>query len=896
MALLGASILAMLFPMSHWTTHGFALQLFVNAFIAFSFGSASATPPTLYLQPAFQSPVRGDPGDLLLLPGFGFSASDKVVYRAIDDTTSLPQTPSDLPAVATAETGVAPVVSAANVPYSLTVLLPAAMRKDQSYIFWVRTNGGEWSEPVRINDARPLWISPAYVRATQTTASLPRYLKVIGRNLQPTGGSVTQVRLKGPETLILPASREPPGSSALEHYVARVHLPPTLTRGNYLIEISRDGSSWVPLDGQSLEVLPNLPRAPEFPVSRPDFGGCQADDGRDDTSCVVSAIQAAAVAGGGTVVFGPGTWDLASPSQNGVVAGEGIVVPDRVNLIGSGASVTRIQRHPTWQSTTANAAFTLLGHNVVRGFTFRDVQIYQPTDRGGPFIKLGENFQRASTTDPKAEQTVDDIIITENIFDGTLVAIADDGLPISRLFLTYNEFGAYQSALELAGKRFNMQYKFRLDDSVIAYNTFKPSSYLELSNKLGPIATEIGAGHRVDFSHNTADGSSVDYLYSIRDARGWRAAFFWHMNGSHEMLLVSQNVATCTGDKLGDGEAFAFDNNANTFAFDSARTVLGASTDTVTVRGPLQAVQNGRDVTTENYYLGHWIQVGEGPGVGQVRKIYSYQINALGDRVTFKVSPQWDVIPVPGNTRIVAGREFWQVYTVANTVDHRTPLCQKSNRSAKKGGVISIWAQTADSALEGNRQFDSDGILLQNLYAAYDSRCGVGCQSRTNFINSVEIRGNIIDGEYDWADDCSSSGILASLAASPTPQSPPPIVDYGLTISHNTITRADAWRGGAIALTATWFQGPEPRQWPLVNNALIFHNMLLGLAGPPARACRGELPHARTGISLSGSSLVAHTVLYANTCGTAPRRLAARAEQFVSVCPNGAEPSCECQK
>jgi hypothetical protein len=868
---------------------------FIYAFAAFFSASALATPPTLYTQPAFQSPVRGDPDDLLLLAGIGFSVNDKVVYQAIYNTVAPPQAPSTVPAKSTAESGLASVVSTANVPYSLTILLPTAMRKDQSYSLWVRTDQGEWSAPVRINDARPLWISPAYVRATQTTASLPRYLNVIGRNLQPTAGGVTLVRLKGPETLTLTADREASASAALHEYVALVRLPATLRPGNYRVEVNRDGASWVGLAGQSLEVRADSPTVAEFPVGRAEFGGCRPNDGQDDTPCIVRAIQAAKAAGGGNVIFGAGTWDLVSSSQDGVVAGEGIVVAEGVNLVGSGASITRIERHPAWQGTTGNAAFTLVGHNVVRGLTLHDTQIYHPTDRAGAFLELGENYQRVSTTDPKAERSVKDVVITGNIFDRTRVGIADGGLPISSLFVTYNEFGAYASALELAGNRFNMTYKFRLDDSVIAYNTFNPSSYILPAEKQGVLASEIGAGHRVDFSHNNADGTSEKYLYSTLDPHGWRAAFFWHMNNDQEMLLVSQNIATCTGDKIGDGEAIAYDNNANTFAFDSARTVLEASNDTVTVAGPLQAVQNGREVPIGDYYVGHWIQVGEGSGVGQVLKIVAYEVNAVSGSVTFKVSPQWDVIPATGKSRIATGREFWQVYTVANTIDHRKPLCRKSNRTANKGGVIALWAQMADSVVEDNKQFDSDGILMQNLYSAYDPICGADCWSHTNFMSFVEIRGNLIDGEYDWTDDCSSSGILGSMGASPTSWSRPPTAGSGLSISHNTIARADAWRGGAIALRATWYEGPEPHRWDLVNNALIFHNTLLDLDGPPARACRGDSPKARAGISLSGSSLAARTVLYANTCDSASRPLDSGSQQIVKVCRTSTQKSCECE-
>jgi hypothetical protein len=41
----------------------------------------------LYCDPQHGSPVRRDPSDLLLIPGFNFSPSAYVIYQAIADTT-----------------------------------------------------------------------------------------------------------------------------------------------------------------------------------------------------------------------------------------------------------------------------------------------------------------------------------------------------------------------------------------------------------------------------------------------------------------------------------------------------------------------------------------------------------------------------------------------------------------------------------------------------------------------------------------------------------------------------------------------------------------------------------------------------------------------------------------
>ena len=138
---------------------------FIVTFALLLLGAAARVPalahaPSLYTQPAYESPVRGDPDDLLLIAGNGLSAADTVVYRALGDTTLVAPHPSLVPSASTAIEGVADLVSAADAPYSLTIHLPAAMTADRAYGLWVKTPDDLWSAELRINDARPLWITP----------------------------------------------------------------------------------------------------------------------------------------------------------------------------------------------------------------------------------------------------------------------------------------------------------------------------------------------------------------------------------------------------------------------------------------------------------------------------------------------------------------------------------------------------------------------------------------------------------------------------------------------------------------------------------------------------------------------------------------------------------------
>lgn len=850
--------------------------------------AATAAAPTLYTQPAYQSPVNAGPDDLLMLAGYGLSANDTVVYQRLRGAVPPTAAPALVPPVADADLGVAPVVSVQAVPYALTIRLPGLLHADQPYALWVRSSNGEWSAPVRINDARPLWLTPAVVYASAALAGLPRELKVVGRNLAPSATGITHVRLSGPQTLVLSALEV---DHTLDRYVARVKLPARLAPGRYAVAVERGDFNWAELPDQQLDVRPDPRRLPEYFVGEPRFGGCRPDDGRDDTSCVLAAIAAARSGGSGIVRFGTGSWDLIDGSQPGVVGRDGIIVPRGISLRGTGRDRTRLVRHPGWSTAALPAVFSLDGENTVSGFTFQDAQVYTPESRVGPFLQLGENSESPQMRAYADSATAQDIVITDNRFDRTQVAISDGGFPIERLFVTYNEFGTYSNELELAGNAFNMQRTFRVDDSVVSHNVFKPGSFMRASDRAGPIASEIGASHRLDFSENNANGASADYLYSALDPHGWGEGFFFHMNGNHELLLISQNAATCTGDRIGDGAAIAFDNNGNTWGLDDMRTVLAADSGGVTVAGPLLTKQNGRDVPIERYYIGHWVQVGAGPGLGQARRITGYDVDPASGKVTLHVAPNWDVVPEPGGTRVAVGREFWQAYVIDNRIDQRAP-CLKSNRSRPAGGEISIWAQATDSVVAGNQQFDTDGIVFQLSYIPSEHPCPQ-CAAVTFFQTFLDYHDNLIDGRYDRGSDCSSSGITGWASAAPWGSSTPPTLGFGISVAHNTLRGAENALGGAISVSLGWHSGPPPHQWPILDNLLIQHNSVLADGTAAGRPGCGP-GHGRTGISFPAGDLVVHSVLYGNSCVGIPTPLGRMSRQSTRVCPAEVVHSCEC--
>ena len=59
--------------------------------------------PIVYVDRFRQAPVRGGPGNLLLIAGDGFDLQDAVVSQRMVDTTAPPPHPSSIPMESTAE-------------------------------------------------------------------------------------------------------------------------------------------------------------------------------------------------------------------------------------------------------------------------------------------------------------------------------------------------------------------------------------------------------------------------------------------------------------------------------------------------------------------------------------------------------------------------------------------------------------------------------------------------------------------------------------------------------------------------------------------------------------------------------------------------------------------------
>ncbi|MDO8511403.1 MAG: LamG-like jellyroll fold domain-containing protein [Nanoarchaeota archaeon] len=756
--------------------------------------------PQVFNTKFYQSPVRADPDDLLLIPGYGFEPGAVVAYRAVSDKPNNLQPPAIVPNTNTPAVG--KLYIGGITTDSISVLLPKEMTTKQAYALWVKNPNSDWSEAILINDPRPLWVTPSLAYATQKFAALPREIKVIGRNLENKvpAAAPAQLRLVGSETYTLFVIEDNNPDTAIEHYAAKAVLPASMQPGVYSVQYSRGGADWIDLPADvTFTVLSDPQPKQSFDISS---YGCSADDGLDDTSCIVQAIAAANTAGGGEVFFPTGTWeigDVSSISTTYIYYYNGIVVPQGVDLVGAGIDKTNVKQTLGWKEPKFNinnvfSVFTLNGHNKIRDIHFQSEGYNQPIQTSYTFFALGKVPHTVLPSDPKE---IEDVMMYNNRFSDMYYAVITWGFPLKNIFVVNNKFQPTVASLGFGGSGNIKTIHYEVRDSVVINNTFFPG---DVSINSGNLVSGITGAQRMDFSGNVADGTVNG---------GWRAAFFFHSLSNNERLLISNNKATCTGDKTGDGEAIVFDQNENVAGFSSysMQNVAAATANTVSVNGDW--LEN-----TPGFYNKHFIFITDGKGLGQARKIVSYT-NTTNPQIT--VSPDWDVIPDSGST-VSVGRSVWNAYMVDNLIDIRG--CLKNN-PVIQSGLLGWAATTADSTIEGNHLYDTNGILVLT---------GAFTPSAPHAITyASEIRNNLIDGEYKSPH--SMGGISLWYGA----HMPNPVMGHNLLVSHNTVKESDTRdhrpesinillrrAGIGIVPTGAHFQ-QSPYQW---KSVLLFHNAI----------------------------------------------------------------------
>jgi hypothetical protein len=337
---------------------------------------------------------------------------------------------------------------------------------------------------------------------------------------------------------------------------------------------------------------------------------------------------------------------------------------------------------------------------------------------------------------------------------------------------------------------------------------------------------------------------------------------------------------------------------------------------------PVPSHQTMPSIPAARYYPGQWLQIIQGAGVGQWRKIISVAAgsNAASATIAFNVVPALDVLPTmsqPNNSVVTVGTAFWQNLTVDNVSDQSLSRgCTKLNQDYVNPsgsflfpqlnmGAMVWWGSAADSAMEGNELKDSGGIGLYHYFAPAVSG---QTKSYTILKSSDTVRSNVISGQYDFTSPFSGGGISIPSGATAAPgyanawnPTDPPVTAFGITIAGNSISQAASSNFtlaprtamGAIAVgPGLDASGPADangqRAWKMANATLIFHNTLSNMSG-------GRLNRVGVGIASARTDLFEtwRSVLYANNCSM-QTPISDYGISTVRYCPTQASGSCEC--
>jgi hypothetical protein len=217
------------------------------------------------------------------------------------------------------------------------------------------------------------------------------------------------------------------------------------------------------------------------------------------------------------------------------------------------------------------------------------------------------------------------------------------------------------------------------------------------------------------------------------------------------------------------------------------------------------------------------------------------------------------------------------------------------------------YASTADSALEGNQQYDTTGIFVRHVYQPPQPPVGVSDHVSLALQSMNEVRDNLIQGSYNGANTGGTPGGLwlaygatksFCSASVCTSAMPPSGLGFGLRVAHNTLIQAEARDvdgtahppTGAIGVNADWSTGPlDPSgasNWQMGDATLIFNNSL-------AQA------HVGIGVDVAqGTTLHPvnnwRTTLYGNSCTNVGVPVSDLGLGTVRYCPANAAGNCEC--
>ncbi|MBU1669176.1 hypothetical protein KKC13_12215 [bacterium] len=705
------------------------LRGFLLLLILCSTVMSADTTPQLYHTTDYQSPSETQSNRIVTIPGYDIDANASVYYEEVTDTNTIPNNPDFLPSDNSNKKEFLNVISNNDAPYSLSVKFPKSATQDKIYALWVKNRQGSWSKRVLLNDPRPQWIFPKRGYTTKGFSTFGRRYFLAGRNLKLAADKELPITLTNDTTNItyevIPKIYKEKSAEHLLYF----DLPQSMQEGNYTVTMFNRESE------NKLLIEPDPTEKKRFNIT--DYGAIP-NDNQDDTPAMRDAIAATVANGSGEVYFPEGTWRLVKTEHSNLYGGEhllGHIVKPNIDLVGAGKEKTIIKRV---DENCDEAFFTLQGNNIVKGISFIDELSSEEYRVHSMALYIGKPPWWKHIDGP---EVVENVQIEACYFSNMEYAISTRGLPARELYVSNNIFHPHSEAVGLGGDptlKYPDSDHFTNKDGVIFNNTMFPGGamlYGDVNGETiaiqGPIAIELSGTVRFSVVDNLLDGRGA--------YNSFRAGMFWHTADSSEHTLVANNKLHCTGDRANWGEAIAIDTNYNDSAFIGQSEILEATLSTITPVKTLEA-----NVT--NQYLNYWVYVTEGPGIGQARKVVH---NKAAPNTPIEIFPQWDVVPVVDESKVVISRSYNWLYIVNNLVDQKSG-CSKTN-PLNESGEIYLGAMKADSVVSYNTQYDTAGISISGHN---------GDDGTHSSPYNILIKENFIDGKY--SEESNGGGITLS--------------------------------------------------------------------------------------------------------------------------------------
>lgn len=557
-------------------------------------------------------------GGLFTVHGAGFNTENIIVQIAPDLQGDYPATPSR-------SAKPVEIVQVDNNGNFVVARMPK-LALSSVYNVWVKNKSG-WSRPIKMNMARPLFLS-------EYQAAAGNEIEIVGRNFdQKEFGGVTKTRVRLTDNRGRQFNLQ---LKTITSYNIAALINRNTPRGTYYVEVSNDlGINWNRLlNGQLLTIIGEgadplklgVAWAGDFKWSNRfdvrNFGAI-ANDGLDDTQAIQTAVDAAEQAGGGVVGFRKGNYHL-----RGIQIGAGVV------LLGEGQDETRLYYTGTSNQNFINSKGlqSTGGIAQLQGVARLSLLLSDPDERPDAFMWLGEQWGQGGNNNfgDKSFRTSNRIFVYDVKVDYPVSNKGRDG--------TGRGIGLEYIAKERVLVNNNFFRGWHANVYITAVNEYVNirNNYFEFS---------IGQVHTMTSYSFFVNNKLVIHPESNQDSHGLFA------RANAYMAYNDVSGAGAGDNSSNDGEALSTEGPGGTFNFGN---ILQATSNTITVSPVTQLNEN---YSLEYGYLSVFIM--NGRGLGQLRKVVS--INPQTRVIT--IDKPFDIIPdSAGVFSLVTPLENFTVY------------------------------------------------------------------------------------------------------------------------------------------------------------------------------------------------------------------------------------------